>query len=103
MVGNLWGLKKGLHTPVRPERDAVSMGPLISGQEGQNPGGGKALFACPGADDRAIKVSNGLTHSLNPSRPPRGKQIMHPCSGFCPHYMPTRERRRRYDLGCYSM
>jgi hypothetical protein len=31
-------------------------------------------------------LSGGLTHSLNPSRPSRGKQKMRPCPGFCPYY-----------------
>jgi hypothetical protein len=45
------------------------------------------------ADDRPSRFSGGLTHNLNPSRPRRGKQIMHPCPGFCPSYTRTNVRK----------
>jgi hypothetical protein len=31
-------------------------------------------------------LSGGLTHSLNPTNPRRGKPEMRRCPGFCPYY-----------------
>ena len=33
-------------------------------------------------------LSGGLTHSLNPTNPRRGKPEMRRCPGFCPYYPP---------------
>jgi hypothetical protein len=34
-------------------------------------------------------LSGGLTHSLNPTNPRRGKPEMRRCPGFCPYYWKT--------------
>jgi hypothetical protein len=36
-------------------------------------------------------LSGGLTHSLNPTNPRRGKPEMRRCPGFCPYYAVRRQ------------